>query len=269
VHAAEREELILKLLRDKGFVSFQELDRRVNASPATLRRDLGRLETKGAIMRVRGGAKAPGDKASSDNHFTGSPFHENIWRNTAAKAAIGKEAAKLCRPGEAIIIDGGSTTLQMCPHLDGLGLQVLTNSLHIVSALMPQKRTQISVPAGSVFREQNIVLSAFEDDGTAAYRASRMFLGAASVGKHGMRQTDVLLLQAERRLMARAEELVLLVDSTKFEAAAGQVVCPLDEIDVLVTDSGISAEQRRLVKSADVRLIVVDALPEPKARTKS
>jgi len=263
VHAAQRDEIILKLIRDKGFISFKELDLKVKASPATLRRDLGRLENEGSIIRVRGGAKAIVEvQGTPPSHLQGVPFHENIVRNRNAKSAIGEAAAKLCKAGEAIVIDGGSTTLQMCPHLEDLGLQVLTNSLHIVSALLPQPRTRISVPAGTVFREQNIVLSPFEDDGTSSYRASKMFLGAASVGRHGIMQTDVLLLQAERRLFERAEELILMVDSTNFDAAAGHVVCPLEEIDVVVTDRGIGAEHRRLLHAAGVRLIIADATPD-------
>ena len=258
MHATEREDQILKLVRERGFVSFKELDRQLSASPATLRRDLDRLETGGLIVRVRGGAKTPGETAELNN-LLGVPFHENIARNSAAKAAIGRAAAALCRPGEAIIIDGGSTTLQMCQHLEVLELQVLTNSLHIVSALLPQPRTRISVPAGTVFREQNIVLCPYEDDGAAHYRASKMFLGAASVGRHGPMQVDVILLQAERRLMDRADELVLLVDSRKFDAPAGHVLCPLNEVDIVVTDAGVSDQHRRMFEADGVQVIVAEA----------
>jgi DeoR family ulaG and ulaABCDEF operon transcriptional repressor len=124
---------------------------------------------------------------------------------------------------------------------------------------LPQQRTRISVPAGTVFREQNIILSPFEDDGTSHFRASKMFVGAASVGRHGLMQTDTLLLQAEQRLMERADEIILLVDSSKFNGPAGHVVCGLDDVDTVVTDKHISAEHKRLLKDAGVRLVVVDA----------
>ncbi len=260
MHAAEREQQILQLLREKGFIGFQELDRRIDASAATLRRDLDRLASEGRIERVRGGAKFVDGSARPDTvengHLTGVPFHENIGRNRAAKEAIGREAAKLCRPGEAVIIDGGSTTLQMCSHLGDLGLQVLTNSLHIVSALLPQPNTRISIPGGALFREQNIVLSSFEEDGTSRYHAQKMFLGAASVGRHGVMQTDVLLIQAERRLLGRADELILLVDSTKFSASAAHVLCALEDIAIVVTDSGVADAVAQDVERAGPKLIV-------------
>lgn len=259
MHAAQREQVILSLLVERGFVSFQELDGRVAASPATIRRDLEKLELAGKITRVRGGARLARseDAPAHSARLSGVPFHENLSRNRSAKEAIGRAAAQLCNTGDSIIIDGGSTTLQMCPYLDPLSLQVLTNSLHIVSALLPQQKTNISLPAGTLFREQNIVLSPYEDDGTGRYRASRMFMGAAAVGEHGVMQTDVILVQAECKLLGLADELVLLVDSSKFEAATGHVVCGLEDIAVLITDDGIGDAAAKMLEKRVGQLIVV------------
>jgi DeoR family ulaG and ulaABCDEF operon transcriptional repressor len=259
MHAAEREKLIVELMQANGFISFQDLERRLDASPATLRRDLDRLEASGLITRVRGGARLNASEATQtigDRPLGGVPFHENIARFAPQKAAIGRAAAALCRPGESVIIDGGSTTLQMCPHLESLGLTVLTNSLHIVSALMPQTGTRISIPAGSLFREQNIVLSPFEDDGMGRYRAGKLFMGAAAVGEHGLMQSDVLLVQAERRMLDRTGEVIVLVDSSKFDAPAGHVVCDLADIDTLITDDGIRDEDRAKLAAAGVQLVI-------------
>jgi DeoR family ulaG and ulaABCDEF operon transcriptional repressor len=255
MHAEDRERTILSMLEKRGFVSFRELDRRLSASPATVRRDLDRLETAGRIVRVHGGAKVP-DTAM--RNLQGVPFHENIKKNAAAKAAIGKAAARLCVPGESIIIDGGSTTLQMCPHLEGLHLEVATNSLHIVSALLPQSTTRIYMPAGALYREQNIVLSPFDDDGTSHYAASKIFMGAASVGPLGLMQTDLILLQAERRLMARARQVILLVDSSKFHSPIGEALCKLSEVTTVITDAGIASAHAKLVERSGAKLITVD-----------
>ena len=169
MHSNEREEFILGLIAARGFVSFRELEAKLDGSPATIRRDLERLAGEGRLVRVRGGAKAaPGGPPPTivpALHLAGVPFHENIGLNTEPKAAIGKAAATLCQPGEGVMIDGGSTTLQMCPHLAGLNLQVLTNSLHIVTALINQAGTRVLVPSGAVFPEQSIILSVFGEDG--------------------------------------------------------------------------------------------------------
>ncbi len=258
MHAAEREQAILALFKERDFISFSELDRCIEASQATIRRDLGRLEAEGRIERVRGGAKLTQATRRADDgaRLQGVPFHENIALHRVEKEAIGRAAAALCLPGESIIIDGGSTTLQMCPHLAPLGLQVLTNSLHIARALIPQPNTRISLPAGSVFREQNIILSPFEDDGASRYRASKMFIGAASIGQHGLMQTDVLLVQAERRLLSRADKTIALVDSSKFNAPAGHAVCDLQDIDIVVTDAGLKPTDAEMLKKAGIEVIV-------------
>ncbi len=252
MHAAEREALILKALGPTGFVSYRDLEARLGASPATIRRDLARLEDAGRIARVHGGAKL----AEQPFQLAGTPFDQSITRNLAAKQAIGRAAAALCEPGEGVMIDGGTTTLQMCAHLAGLDLQVLTNSLHIVNALLPQPGTRILVPSGSVFREQNIILAPAGEASMPRFHAPKLFMGAAAVGPQGVMQQDVILVAAERRLIDCAEQVVLLVDSSKFASSSGAIVCGLDEVDVLITDAGIDRTMARAVEAAGVRLIV-------------
>lgn len=261
MHATERERLILAALTPTGFVTYRDLESRLDASPATIRRDLARLESAGQIARVHGGARlADGGEGATDrgHRLIGTPFDLAITRNLPAKRAIGRAAAALCQPGEAVMIDGGTTTFQMCPHLQGLDCQVLTNSLHIVEALLAQPGTSILVPSGTVFREQNIILAPAGEDSMPRFHAPRLFMGAAAVGKRGVMQQDVILVAAERRLLTRADEVILLVDSSKFVSSSGAIVCGLDEVDVLITDSGISDADAAMVRAAGVRLIVAD-----------
>lgn len=251
----------MALLEESGFISFRDLEKQLSASPATLRRDLERMADDGLLERVRGGAKLPPGKDGKEklsSHLSGVPFHENIHRHRTEKQAIGRAAAALCRQGAAVMIDGGSTSLQMCPHLKGLDLQVLTNSLHIVSALLPQTGTRILVPGGAVFREQNIILSAAGDDLMPRFHAPCLFMGAAAIGSQGVMQADVVLVAAERRLIERAEELIMLVDSSKFRSSSGNVVCGLEEVDVVVTDSGIEASDVQMLEAAEIRVIIAE-----------
>ena len=257
MHAEEREKLILEAVAAKGFVSYRDLEAQLAASPATIRRDLTRLEARRRIQRVHGGAKSLADCAfAKAAELTGTPFEQSITQNLEAKQAIGKAAAQLCELGEGIMIDGGTTTLQMCPHLDGKGLQVLTNSLHIVHALLPQADTRVLLPSGTVFREQNIVLAPAGEDSMPRFHAPKLFLGAAAVGPQGVMQQDVILVAAERRLIDRAEQVILLVDSSKFGSSSGAIVCGLDEIDVVVTDAAIPAAMRAKLDEQGGRLII-------------
>ena len=255
MHASQRDSEILRLLQSQGFVSFRELSERLDASSATIRRDLERLEGEGRISRVRGGARLSGEPAE---RLVGAPFEINRGRHAVEKAAIGRAAAALCRPGEALIIDGGTTTFQMCSHLEGLNLQVLTNSLHIVGELLRQRGTRVSVPGGAIFREQNIILSPFEDDGLARYHAAKLFMGAAAVGRRGLMQADVVLIQAEQKLMNKADKLIVLVDSSKFRTSATYVVCPLDEIDIVVTDAGVRPDEVAMLEDCGIEVVVAE-----------
>ncbi len=254
MHATEREKIILDLLKQRGFISFRELADRIDASQVTLRRDLERMNSEGRLSRVHGGIQQPASNPAPPS-LLGTPFHENIARQREQKELIGQAAAGLCEPRSAVMIDGGSTTLQMCPHLEGLDLQVLTNSLHIVSALLPQRGTRVWVPGGAVFREQNIILTAAGDDALPRFHAPQLFMGAAAVGPQGVMQADVVLVAAERRLIERAEQVILLVDSSKFQGS-GNVVCDLDQIDVVVTDSGVRKQDVAMLRKAGIKVII-------------
>jgi DeoR family transcriptional regulator, ulaG and ulaABCDEF operon transcriptional repressor len=191
MHAAEREKLIIGAVSRTGFVTYRDLEAQLDASPATIRRDLTRLEEEGQIERVHGGAKLAGEDRQSARHprLTATPFDKALDQSIAAKRAIGEAAARLCQPSEGVIIDGGTTTFQMCPRLAELRLQVLTNSLHIVNALLPQEGTQILVPSGTIFREQNIILAPSGEVSMPNFHASKLFFGAAAVSPRGIFQT--------------------------------------------------------------------------------
>ena len=258
MHAAERERMILEAMQPTGFVSYRDLEALLDASPATIRRDLSRLEDAGQIVRVHGGPNlAEGTEGArlTPLHLAGTPFDQAITLNLAAKRAIGRAAAKLCLPGEGVMIDGGTTTLQMCSHLAGLDCQVLTNSLHIVNALLPQSGTHILIPSGTVFREQNIILAASGEESMPRFHAPKLFMGAAAIGPQGVMQADVVLVAAERRLIDRAEEVILLVDSSKFRSQSGTIVCGLDEIDTVITDA-LPPAMAEVLHQAGVRVLI-------------
>jgi DeoR family ulaG and ulaABCDEF operon transcriptional repressor len=259
MHAEKREQLILAALEPTGFITYRELETVLDASPATIRRDLSRLNAQGRVARVHGGAKLAGQDVAGLPQLLGTPFDQSITQNLAAKRAIGRSAAALCAVGEGIMIDGGTTTLQMCPHLAGLDCQVLTNSLHIVNALLPQVGTKLLVPSGTIFREQNIILAPAGEESMPHFHAPKLFMGAAAVGPQGVMQQDVVLVAAERRLINRAEHVILLVDSSKFDLSSGAIVCSLDEVDIVVTDAKISNEFVQVFMRAGVKVIVADS----------
>lgn len=262
MHATEREGAILAALSRTGFVSYRELETALDASPATIRRDLSRLEEEAKLARVHGGAKAIGEEQATRTEglvLKGTPFDKSLAQHRAAKRAIARAAAALCAPGEGVIIDGGTTTYQMCEHLDGLNLQVLTNSLHIVNALLPQQGTHLVVPSGNIFREQNLILAPQGEHSMPDFHAAKLFIGAAAISPRGIFQTDAILVASQRRLLDLADEVVLLVDSSKLGASSGSIVCGLDRITTVIVDSGANEEQLAAISdAASLEIVQVD-----------
>lgn len=162
----------------------------------------------------------------------------------------------LCADGEPIIINGGTTTYQMVYPLMTRQLQVMTNSFPLAEHLLKNSQNSVLVPGGLLYREQNIILSPFNDDASQNYWARRMFMGAHGVGPNGVMEADPLLIQAEEKLLGKSDELILMVDSSKFRQRSSLVLCPLDRVDVLITDENITDEAAQWIEAAGVRLIV-------------
>jgi DeoR family transcriptional regulator, ulaG and ulaABCDEF operon transcriptional repressor len=123
-------------------------------------------------------------------------------------------------------------------------------------ALINQPGTRVLVPSGAVFPEQSIILSVFGEDGMPKFHAPKLFMGAAAIGPQGLMQADVVLVAAERRLIERADTIIVLVDSSKFEAPSGNVVCELNQIDMLITDARLSDKAATMLDRAGVQQII-------------
>ena len=256
MHERERHRIILSALQERAVVTVQDVMEYTSASEATVRRDIAALADEARIRKVRGGAEA----IQPTGILSARSFRQSQSVNLAQKRAIARTAVELCHDGEAIIINGGTTTFQMVHYLTGHRLQVLTNSFPISDHLLKQSRCTVMVPAGTIFREQSIILSPFENDGTVHFYAKRMFMGAQGVSPLGIMESDALIIQSEQRLMRQAEELVLLVDSTKFQNRSSLVLCPLERATTIITDDCVSDEARRMVEDAGIRLLI--AVPE-------
>jgi DeoR family ulaG and ulaABCDEF operon transcriptional repressor len=228
-----------------------------DASEATVRRDIATLHAQKKLRRVRGGAEA-----ITPPHFAGlagRPFSVNAQINIAQKQAIARAAVDLCEDGEPIIINGGTTTFQMVHPLATRRMQVFTNSFPIAEHLLKQSKNTIMLSGGAIYREQNIILSPFDNDMTRNFYAKRMFMGAHGIGPLGLMESDPLLIQAEQKLIGQADELIVLVDSSKFANRSSLILCALTRIDTLITDEGISDKAAAMLEAADVTLIVAPA----------
>src|SRR5690606_3511431 len=191
--------------------------------------------------------------------LTGRPFKVSESENLDLKRVIARRVLFRSEEGDSIIINGGSTTFQMVHFLALRRLQVLTNSFAIAEHLLHQSKSTVIVPGGAIYRDQSLILSPFDNDVIRNFYGRRMFMGCQGVSPLGVMESDALIIQSEQKLMGQADELVLMVDSSKFTRRSSLILCPLDRVSTLITDDGISDEARRLVGNAGRRLIAAEA----------
>lgn len=254
MHEIERQRIILSEVADRPVVTVGQLVELTGASEATVRRDIGALHVRGRLRRVRGGAEALHPPQTVG--IAGRPFSVNETVHVGKKQAIARAAVELCEDGDSIIINGGTTTYQMVHHLARRRLQILTNSFPIAEHLLKNSKNTITLPGGAIYREQNIVLSPFENDVTRNFYARRMFMGAQGVSPIGVMEGDPLLIQAEQKLINQADELILLVDSSKFARRSSLILCALERVAVVITDDGVATRDAKMIEQAGIRLVV-------------
>ena len=257
MHERERWQRILTLVRERGVLRVREILAHISASPATLRRDLVKLEEMGQIKRVHGGVQAV--EAAAQTHLATRPFGVSQTMNAERKRAVAQIAAGLCKDGDSIIINAGSTTWFMAEFLRDRRMQILTNSVPISHELINTSENRIVLPGGEVYREQGIILSPFDEDAIQHFTASRMFMSCFAISPMGILEGDPLIARAEAKLLTRAEQLVVIADSSKFNQRGSMAVCPLSRVHTLITDQGAPQQMIDLLKSQGVQVLMADA----------
>jgi DeoR family ulaG and ulaABCDEF operon transcriptional repressor len=262
MHEKERHRIILSAVQEKPVVTVPELVELTSSSEATIRRDIAALHLQKRLKRVRGGAEA--NTPPQVVGLAGRPFSVNETMHAAQKRAIARAAVELCADGEPIIINGGTTTFQMVHFLVNRRMPIFTNSFPIAEHLLKHSKNTVMLSGGTIYREQNIILSPFDNDVTRNFYARRMFMGAQGLGPLGLMEGDPLLIQAEQKLIDQAEELVVLVDSSKFRLRSSLILCGLSRIATVITDDGLEDRDAKMLENAGVALIVAPAAREKK-----
>ena len=258
--AAGRRALVLRLLRQDGVAPIADIRRLSGASEATVRRDLARLAGEGAIERVRGGAVArrggDGPASTVPALAVELPLEERSGIAAEKKRRIARRAAELCADGDTIMVDGGSTTLQLAPFLRGLRLRVITNSLALAEDLSHGSACTVILCGGVVQPASRLILDPFREDPFSDYSASLALMGVFGIDEGGATNTDELLIRTERAMIARARRLVVLADSRKFGLRGSLHLCGFDRISTVVTDDGVPEAWRALLAERGVDLVI-------------
>ena len=251
----ERHRLILKTAEERSVVSVLDLCELLGASEATIRRDVVAMADRAEIRRVRGGVEALLPRYQP--HLVGTPLSLSLESQIPQKRAIARAAVRLIEPGESIIIGGGSTTFCMAEFLEPAELDILTNSFPLIAHLVSKSRNRITVPGGTVYREQSIVLSPFDSDVTRHFWGRTLFTGCYGLNRFGLTENDPLIVQAHNKLLCSAERVVVLADSRKLRQHSSMIAIPLARIAVIVTDTDATPQELEPFRAAGIETIQV------------
>ena len=246
----QRRNQILQATEQEGFATIQQLAEQVGVSESTVRRDLEYLEKICQIRRTRGGAAYVGESLT--------PLDERSKRAFPQKQSVGRAAAELVQPGEAVLLDGGSTTLEVARHLAGKSLQVVTNSLPIVNLLASQPQIELIFLGGYVYPKTGVALGPLTIAALEAIHVRRLFVSVGGITERGLFNSNALLVETERLMLAAAEEVVVVTDSSKLGHSALAHLCPLERVQRVVVDAGITPHWRQVLADAGIVVSVIE-----------
>src|SRR6266567_3126594 len=251
--AEERRQRVLDLVSRQGCVALAELAEAISVSESTIRRDLDYWHQQGVLKRTHGGAIYLGELGESSAL---PALEERSSRQIDEKRLVAQAAAARIRDGDALLLDGGTTTLEVARLLVGRSLQIVTNSLPIANLFASSRETELVMIGGYVYPKTGVALGPLTVRMLEDVHVQQTILSVGGVTAKGLFNSNLLLVETERRMMRCANEVVVVADHTKIGRQALAFLCELSAVDTLIVDAGLSAEQRRLVEDAGPRLVV-------------
>ena len=253
-HVIERRRRIVERVQETGRATVDELAGAMKASLETIRRDLAALAQNGQIRKIHGGAAAPalGGEGS---------FAARLSDGAAAKRRIAAAAVGLFTSGDSLFIDTGTTTLAFAEALSAVpSLHVITNSQLIANAMARGEDQRVMLLGGAYRSDGHETLGPLTQAQVAHLRARYCVLTVAAIhADDGVMDFDLDEATLARAMMARAERIVVLADSSKLNQYALFEVAPLDRIDVLVTDQPPKAPLAEHLETHDIKVIIAPA----------
>jgi len=252
--AEERKALLIKKLREDGYVQVTDLAAELQISSATIRRDLIQLEKEGGCIRKRGGAVR-----STQGVTMEVPYDIKKHRNIEAKNRIAHEALNLIENGDTVLLDAGSTTYTLANllhHKDRL--TVVTHDLNIAVKLAANPNINL-ICTGGIARANVFTLQGPQvADFIRTLRVDKSFIGADAIHADGtIGNVNIEEVPIKQALIQAANQVILLTDSSKFEVTGFAKVCDIGEVDYLITDDGIPQSFINYCEDHQVRVLVV------------
>jgi DeoR family transcriptional regulator, aga operon transcriptional repressor len=246
----ERRHRILDLLREHGRVTVEAMAGRFATSAVTIRSDLAALEAAGALERTHGGALLSRD---DDDR----PLAVKKTLHHAEKVRIAKAAVTLIRDGDTLILDSGTTTAEIAKQIRKVELRsinVITNALNIAMLLADLPFVRLIMPGGILRPESNSLSGHMAEAALADLQADRLFLGADGLDpERGVMTPHLPEAQLNAKMIAISREVIAVADSSKLMRRNISLIARVDQLNMLITDSGANPEvvaelERRGVK---------------------
>jgi len=253
--AKERRALILRLLEKQPEVVVTELARSLNTSEVTIRKDLTTLQDRGLILRTRGGAiRKPTENLSED-----TAIGQKRMFNFREKERIGEAAARLIKDGDYIMLDSGTTTMEIAKNLDRFtNLTILTNAMNIAEELMKYERFTVITLGGHVRINSHSTVGPLAIAALRNFSDYKLFLGVDSFSlEDGISTPNLEEALLNQQMISQAGKTYAVFDSSKFNKRSYVRIASLNEIDAVITDRGIPTGISAQLKEAGVKLILV------------
>ncbi|MCI5111249.1 MAG: DeoR/GlpR family DNA-binding transcription regulator [Marivita sp.] len=247
---SDRRQQILLELKLRPHVRISDLARRFNVSTETVRRDLDALSSDGLIARAHGGASAP-----AQGHYPG--LDERTNARVDERERIGFRAAELVKDGETVMIDSGSTTIQLARALAfrGTHCTVITNSIPVAMTL-GHGAPEVLLCPGEYLAAESALIGTETLEFLARFNVDRCLIGASGLSAEGPSETVRGFAAVKRMMLSRATKRHLLIDSSKFGQKGLAHVGDMSDLNSIVVDAAPKGGLRAALDQADVEVIV-------------
>lgn len=254
MYSETRKQKILEMVQSNGSVSTSELVKVVGASPITLRRDLAILDSMGLVKRTHGGATSKDIESRME-----ASFFEKVRQNLEEKVGIAKKASEMIQVGDTIMLDAGTTTFQIAKQIkDKMDIHVLTNSVYSLLELAESSGIEVSLTGGSLRRISRSLIGPLSINSLKNIRVGKLFLGATGVSlDQGLTSPNMTEAQTKSAMIHSADNVILVVDYSKFEKTALGKFGELEEIQVLITDKKAPSDIIKAIIEKGVEVIQV------------
>jgi DeoR/GlpR family transcriptional regulator of sugar metabolism len=175
------------------------------------------------------------------------------------KRAVAREAAARVRDGDAVLLDGGTTTLEVARLLVGRPLQVVTNSLPVAVLFANSRETDLVMLGGYVYPKTGVALGPLTVRMLEDVQVQQLVMSVGGLTAKGLFNSNLLLVETERQMLRCADEVVVVADHTKVGRGALAFLCDFAAVDTLILDAGLTREQRTMLERTEARLIVAGA----------